>query len=356
MLTSLPTSLLLISALLFGDMVVEPRSVSFQALTVPRALMDAGYTPAVVQHEIHNAAMALVRDAQSNAEARQIASANRDTPIELLATYLGVGPVLQAVYQGSGLLEYSIAGGIVQEGNTLKLRLTVTRNDGRVDTAAASAPVGDVDALLRAGGWALTMLTDPQIACSALLRRSVQAGTPDIVKSYKCVQEAMGFAGEEDRPWLNNLGGVICTLARDLQCAVAHFSEALRMQPDFSPALLNLGMLLAMDGRDAEAIRLYALVFRRRMSSDSPQTNAATYVMWARSLEKLGQPAAAVQKLREATRADPNNARAARRLLEHLPAGPEAQALRVAIGRMGEQDEIYTDNILGVLPSAAGLR
>jgi tetratricopeptide (TPR) repeat protein len=350
MLTTLLTPLALITALFFSGVVFEGRTISMQGLTVPSGLTSQGYTSTVAQQRILSTTTELVRDAQTRTEAARIAMANRDGPVELLAGYLGVGPVLQAVQQSSGMLEYSVSGDIIQQGQELRLRLRVLRYDGRLEVASVAAPVNDVERLLQAGGFALLRMTDPHIACAAILRKSIRAGSPDLAGTLACVQDCLTNAGPEDRGWLYNLGGVVRTMAGDLAGATAYFRAALHDEPNFSPALLNLGILMARNGQDADAVQAFEQIFRRQLRSDSLQTYAAALTMWARSLERLGQPDAATDRLRQAVRIDPQYRLARTLLLERLSPGPEAIALRTgAPERTGLQD-VYTDNILGVMP------
>jgi tetratricopeptide (TPR) repeat protein len=124
----------------------------------------------------------------------------------------------------------------------------------------------------------------------------------------------------------------------------------LHINSDFSPALLNLGILFAHNGRHEEAIRAYATVFRRATRGESPQTYAATYTEWGNSLMALGRRQEAVERYGDAVRADPRYAPAYTFWAAALEPGPEAERLRAA-GRRIEQanDQLYTENLVGVI-------
>lgn len=362
-LTNLFNTVVLTFGLLAAEVALDSRAVSFQSMQVPSALVSQGYSPDVAQQRILGAALAVVRDARTFREAQQVQSANSDDPVELIASYLGMKPLLQAAQQAAGGLEYRIAADIVVDQGQLVLRMRATRFDGRVVRARVSRPQDQAEALFADGGFMLLRLIDPHIACSAILRRSAAAGTPDLPAAIRCIDDSLPAAGLEDRTWLYNLRGVARVMGGAHQDALAAFQNALRIDPNFSPSLLNLGILFAGADRHADALRAYEAVFRRRTDADSPQTYAATYTMMALSQERLGRPREALDSLRRAIREAPEYDLPQRLLLDRLPpTSAEATALRRAAGAVhvshagGPHLQIYTDNLLGMLPVSSLLR
>jgi tetratricopeptide (TPR) repeat protein len=135
------------------------------------------------------------------------------------------------------------------------------------------------------------------------------------------------------------------------------FREAPRIEPTFSPALVNVGVLLQESGKPVEAAKAYEYLFADIGDGVSDRTYAAAYAEWAKSLVALGRPGEAAQVLREAIAADPRYAQSYFQLADLLPPGPEAEGLR----RRGEQvarssDQLYTENLVGAVLDAGKAR
>lgn len=77
-------------------------------------------------------------------------------------------------------------------------------------------------------------------------------------------------------PWLlNNIGTCRASL-EDYEQAAGYFDRALRLQPDFPEARLNIGFLRACQGRDAEAVDIIAGVVQDRSLDPATRQAAAT--------------------------------------------------------------------------------
>ncbi len=83
--------------------------------------------------------------------------------------------------------------------------------------------------------------------------------------------------------------------------ALSHFLAVLRLRPDSSDAHLNLGIALAQQGKPDEAIERYALALRL------DPTNALAHVDWGITLEALGKLDEAVQHYSAALRIAPDH-------------------------------------------------
>jgi tetratricopeptide (TPR) repeat protein len=358
--TNIFNTMVITLGLLIGEVAFDSRTVSLQSVSVPGSVASQGYSADVAQQRITSAALAVVRDARTYSVAQHVQSANSQGPVELIATYLGMKPLLEATQQAVGGLEYRVAADIVTERSQLVLRMRATRFDGRVTTARVSSPPDQIEQLLADGGFMLLRLVDPQVACSAVLRRSASLGSADWAGTARCIEESLDAAGREDKMWLYNLLGVARVLGGDGAGALSAFRSALEIEPDFSPALLNLGILLATSNRHEDALRAYRTVFRRRSTADSPQTYAATRTMMAMSLERLGREAEALVQLRRAIRAAPHYTLPQLLLLARVPEGSaEAEELRRMIAQAGGRNaehprmQIYTDNLLGMMSLGA---
>jgi len=215
-----------------------------------------------------------------------------------------------------------------------------------------------LDQLMRDGGWAIVGMVDPHDACAALLRRSILMKQPNLTATMQCIDIALTAVSRNDRPWLYNLRGVSQTMLGQRWDAFNSFREAVTLEPNFAQAWLNIGILMAAEGRHEDALKTYAEALRVQRRS---QTRAAIHTMWALTLEQQGRGAEALSKLREAVRANMYYDLPVRLLLERLPEdSAEAGELRKIItaemsAATGEfdWDTVYTDDLVGVMPVSA---
>jgi protein O-mannosyl-transferase len=114
-----------------------------------------------------------------------------------------------------------------------------------------------------------------------------------------------------------NLGGAQLHVAADLAKvgrtdeAIAHYREAIRVNPNFPEAYNNLGALLADRGKIDEAISEYREAIRVEPDYADPHFNLGA------ALKDQGKLAEAAQEFKEALRINPNLAEA-RQMLEEL--------------------------------------
>ncbi len=98
----------------------------------------------------------------------------------------------------------------------------------------------------------------------------------------------------------NNIGPALATQGK-LDDAIHHFAEAIRLRPNYADAYSNLGVALASQGKVDEAIAQYAEALR--LDPD----NARTHTNLGLALKARGQTADAVRELELAVRMNPNN-------------------------------------------------
>jgi tetratricopeptide (TPR) repeat protein len=258
--------------------------------------------------------------------------------------------VARALQDASGLIEYSIDGTVVKVGDNHIMRLRIRHRAGQQVLVTITRPATEIEEMLQDAATAILRIIDPQVLCALRLREGLAATPRNIEEAETCVNVTLASAALTDKIWLYNLQGVIAFMHSDYAGATAAFREALRLDPDFSPAQLNLAILLAHNGRHEEAIRAYQAVFRRASRGESPQTYAATYAEWGNSLMALGRPAEARQRYAEAVRSDPHYALAYFFWADALPAGREADELR-RLGTLAQQasSQIYTENLVGLI-------
>jgi tetratricopeptide (TPR) repeat protein len=349
-LSGLFAPLLIAGGVLLGIAVADTQEVYFRELLVPPTFTQRGYSQAVALQRIHDNLLALERRARTRPETQRLETESEAGPLGLIAQYLNITLIARALQDSSRLIEYTINGSIVQNGDQHTMHIRIAHRDGQRLELVLNQPTADIEGLLQDAAVAILSIIDPHILCTIRLRDGLGTTPPNLAPARDCVANTMPTASRDDRVWLFNLAGVIAFLEHDHAGSVAAFRTALHLDPDFSPALLNLGILLAENGRHEEAIHAFRTVFRRVTRGESPQTYAATYTEWGNSLMALGRPEEARERYADAVRADPRYALAYFFWANSLPPGPQAEALR----RRGEaaqraNDQLYTENLVGVI-------
>lgn len=339
---------------------LDVRPVTISRITIAEEISGHwGYTTESIEQKVKDEAYLVMRQAKSYKHGTRISTPSADGSIDNIARDAGVLRLLQRMQQSVGLLEYTVTGDIVMEHGKALMELRARRFDQQVVRARFERPMDQLNELMRDAGWALVRLVDPHIACAALLRRSLSEGRPEPAVTLRCADEALPTGTDRDRPWLLNLRGVaLAMLGRDAEAGQV-FREVLSLEPDFAPAWLNIGTVLAGNGRHEEAIAAFSAAIRSADQAEFPQSRSAAFVMWAISLEKLGRTDEVVPRLREAFRADKSYDLPLRLLNQRLP--PESDEakeigriiaeLSVPTGRL-DWEPIYTENIVGVMPIA----
>jgi tetratricopeptide (TPR) repeat protein len=101
--------------------------------------------------------------------------------------------------------------------------------------------------------------------------------------------------------WLahNNLGVLLCAQGKTSE-AIAHYQEAMRLDPYFVQARDNMGIILAQSGKTDEAIAQYAEALRINPEFPDAQYN------WAVALELVGRNEEAISHYEQAIQLKPN--------------------------------------------------
>jgi tetratricopeptide (TPR) repeat protein len=103
----------------------------------------------------------------------------------------------------------------------------------------------------------------------------------------------------------NNFGNMLARDPRRVNEAIAHFQEAIRLQPGYADAHYNLGLTLhKVPGRDDEAIKEYRLTLRLKPDYVDARNNLGN------ALESMGRLPEAMAQFQEALRLEPADAEA----------------------------------------------
>ncbi len=348
--TSLLAPILLGGSILIGIAVADVQAIYIREMTVPPAMSSIGFTAAVVEQRMNDQILALERQARTRPESRRLATDADKTPLELVAEYLNLTLLVRAIQDSARLTDYSITGSIVVEGQQHLMLMSIRHRGGQTTAIRIVRPTDQVPQLIADAADAILRVTDPHIMCTYHLRQGLLANPRNLDDAQTCITQTLPVASSQDKLWLYNLQGVVAFLHGDQAGALAAFRAALRLDREFSPALLNLGILFAQNGRHQEAIRAFRAVFDRETVGESPQTYAAAYTEWGNSLMALGAPDQARARYADAVRTDHRYAPAYFFWAQSLPPGTEQDNLR-RFGRVVSQnhDQLYTENLAGAV-------
>lgn len=291
---------------LFGYVVVsDPQAVYVENVTTPAAMAADGYTGAVMEARLLDAARRMEAEARSFPAARRLAADADKTALRLLAENVGAVPAVRAAQKMTGRLGVAASGEVVRKGDGHELLLRVTTADGVERLAAVSAPAGDVDGLIENGAAALLTIADPYVSAARRFKSDHAAGT-----GYAAVagllQETEREGRAYDPRWTANLAGVAAFADRRLDEAVGHFERALALDPAFAPALVNRGVALASIGLHRDAVENYRQALALPQGGEFGPSHAAAYASWGVSLAALRQPDAARQAFEYAVGVSPD--------------------------------------------------
>jgi tetratricopeptide (TPR) repeat protein len=348
-----------IASLVSGVAVTDLQSLHIDTITVPDSMQRRGYSPIVFIRMMNDELLDIEATAKTRTDAQKLRTENEKGVVEVAVGMLKMTALVRAVQESSNLIEFTVNGEIVERDSDYLLRLRIERYGHKVVLIEATAPQGDVQNLAHAGAERIMKITDPQVFCAAIMQTEAKTIVPIDGKYYftetnECIRETLPTAQDDDHLWLLNLQGVVAFVGERPNDAAMHFRSAIRRDPEFTPALLNLGILYAHSGRPKRAIGYFQQVFNHELPAHSPQTFAATYTEWADALVAVGQGAEADAMFRMATVSDPKYADAYFRWARHTADPAKAAELRArgeAIAK--EYGDLYTDNLIGKLREAA---
>ena len=333
--------------------VLDSRTVFIKSIDVPLQLWAAGYSSQTLQQEIANSMLDVEREGRARDATRELALDQADDSIDYVTEYFELTPLVRAFQQSGGFVSYVVDGHVTQDGGNYVMTLDITARDGTEFNATVTHPQQDIPGFVREGAEAIMRFVEPEPLCASYLAQAL-AGKGSIDKADSCVRETLPTAAPSNKVWLLNLAGVIQYVQGDQTAAMERFRQALKLDPTFSPSLLNVGVLLSAEGKPAEAAKAYQFLFADLYDGVSDRTYAAAYVEWAKSEIALGRPGEAMTILRKAVAANPDYAESYYQLAALLPPGPDADRLRDKGDYVARsKDQVYTENLIGPVLEAA---
>lgn len=342
-------------AILTAESSFDIRPVTINRITMSEEIEKHwGYTVESIEQKLKDEAYLVTRQARSYDHSTRISTPNADGSIDRVAREAGLLRLLQRLQQTFGFLEYTVTGDMLVERGKATLELRARRRDDQVIRATLERPMDQLDFLMRDAGWALIRLIDPHVACAAILRRTALEGKPDVEATLACIDGALPTASDPDRPWLLNLKGVALTLLERRSEAFQTFRDSLTQDPQFAHAWLNIGALLAADGREQDALRAAETALR---NAGTKEEKSDALTLTALAQERQGRTGEALDTLREAFRADRNAQLPLQLLLERLPAdSAEAREIGAMLKSLSEavptadSAPYNPDTLLGAMP------
>jgi tetratricopeptide (TPR) repeat protein len=347
MLEMLATPLAAAVAILATVVVLDARTVYVKAVDVPLQLWSSGFNSEVIQEELADAMLDIEREGRAREATRELALESEDDSIDLITEYFELTPLVRAFQQSGGFVAYVVDPHATAIGENYVLVMDIEGRNGSERTATVSHPRADTPGFIRKSAEAIMRVVEPEPLCASYLAQAL-TGAGDLSRAASCVEETLPIVPVNDRKWLLNLAGVIKYVQGDQAAAMDRFSQALHLDQQFSPALVNVGVLLNESGKPAEALKAFDLLFADLDVGVSDRTYAAAYAEWGRTLEVLGRRDDAIRVLRQGIAANPDYAQTYLLLADLLPDGAEARALR----ERGEyvartRDQLYTENLVG---------
>lgn len=291
---------------LFGYIVVaDPQSVHLESISTPAALAADGYTAPVIEARLSDALRAAEVRARSYPSARRLEEDAQPTALRILSDAVGATAAVRATQKALGRIDYAAAGEVVRNGEQLELRLRVIDADGGRHAVVAAAPAGEVGRLIDDGALALLGVADPYARAAWQLKADHAAGQ-GFGETRALAAAAERAPRAADPRWAANLAGIAAFADNRTEEALAAFDRALALDPEFTPAVVNRGAVLAAAGRHRDAIEQYRTALTLYQGGAYGPAHAVAYAHWGVSLAALKQVDAARASFEYAVQSAPD--------------------------------------------------
>lgn len=247
----------------------------------------------------------------------RLASDDQGANFEIPKTGLSRATLVGMIREVRGRPAPRVTGEVTHRGDSLRLTVRVVGGEVRSWTDTP----GRLRDGLRKAAIHVMQQTRP-----ITLARYYQAADPR--KAYRAIMYCLQNEPQDDDAAAYDLLGQYYFERREIPRAVESFRRALRLDPEYGPARLNLAVGLLRQQKYAEAVRQI-----RRADRAENVSRAAVLNAWGFALEKLGDAAGAERKYHAALEADPADALVLLNLADLLVSRGEP---RRAIPRYGE--------------------
>ncbi|CAK0779793.1 conserved hypothetical protein [Gammaproteobacteria bacterium] len=315
----------------FGfSVLTDTNKLTFDVTSVPKVVMDMGYTEKTVRdvilHKIYD--IADVAGTSRGVGYSTISDMDQQS-LWNLSENLGIKNNVLAVQALLGMIPYQLKGELMQEGDVLYLNVVgfsshnhllgfVVKTDRKVSESSqtireqAGLPGShaednnhlvitnthtEIKGLLEKAAETIVDRIDPYLlARYYFVLESPQA---KFTKTLPQLARCLEVLPEEQKIWPLLLWGRTYRIRGEYAKAIEVFRELERIDPHFPFTYLRWGETLAVQGRYREAIEMYQRVLNNTHPYPAyPVARSIAYGLWARSLvalEKLDEAEAALR-------------------------------------------------------------
>lgn len=339
----------------------DVESVNIESVSVPVSVSSkSGFTADVVVTRLANRMQQIERQAETRANAKEVMAHDEGGTSAVLGEFFELTPLLRAVQTTFGLIPYTFSGEIVVNGDNLEMELRGRDNQHHETTIREEVEGRDVPKLIDKVAYEAVRMIDPYMLAAYQFRKDYLIR--DFTTTETVIRRALTDPDARDRKWLLNLWGIVQYQQSDREGATEKFRQALELDPAFSSAMFNWGVVLARQGKLEDAIDKFQSVVVGSKPGDPPETLAAAYAEWGFTLALLGHADRAYAKFRQAEVADPQLSDIFTSWAEVLSAGghpEEAQKMTARALELAPVEKVYTENLIGRvqnLPAVAATR
>lgn len=325
-------------SVLFGYSVFfDVSAVLFHPVEVPLTLEQQGYSRRVMSARLANEVRIVKLKARTVKDQRRVLLPDDESAINTLGGYFDFLTPVRATQELMGLVEFSFVGDVVTRNNEYRLSVR-GRNNRTQQFFFSTVAAKDPEELVRRMAIDIVRFVDPYVVASYYYEATRDQKGTDYGDTLRHCATAMP---EGERHWAHNLWGLVLLQEGRPDEAIERFRQALRLRPDFVPAVHNWGNALMAKGEHEAAIARFREALA--LDSQSHQRTPHAYTGWATALRALGRLDEAAAMFREAMRADPRFAEAYNGYGDLLRQTGDLAGARAMFERAADLDPLRTE-------------
>lgn len=328
-------------SLLFGYSVFfDVSAVLFHPIEVPLTLDQQGYSRRVMSARLANEVRIIKMKARTAKDERRMLLPDDESAIYTLGGYFDFLTPVRATQELMGLVEFSFVGDIVSRDNEYRLSVR-GRNNRTQQFFFATVGARDPEDLVRRMAVDIVRFVDPYVVASYQYETTRDRKGTDYADTLRELRHCAAAMPEGERHWAHNLWGLVLLQQGQPDEAIERFRQALRLRPDFVPALHNWGTALLAKGQHEAAIAKFREVLA--LDGQARQRTPHAYTGMATALRALDRPEEAAVLYREAIQADPRFAEAYNGYGELLRQTGDTAGARAMFERAADLDPLRTE-------------
>ena len=297
-LTRLLVVLVAVALIAIGASELFRKEVVIEPLAVPKPLTDLGFSSEVAATRLMDAIRAL--QSETTTSKQHLGARPEADTADVVVPGVGISLKSAVRYLRAvlSLPETRVSGEFVcaETGcpsDSLILRLRVTDRKTQVVTLPTLNSDG-LDSYFDSAARAILLRTDPYVVA-----KHIYLDEPDTAHAIalRVIREK-----PEERKWALNLIGLIHAERGDMKAAIGSYTEAIEIEDDFVPALVNWGNALRDIGRRDRAVEMYQAAIKAKPEDPHAHAN------WAFLSLSQGEIDDAIDRYRRAIEHDPDQA------------------------------------------------